>query len=353
MSLPVVYVCENNLYGEFTPWEDVTAGQIAARARGAAASRPRRSTATTCGTVRAAARDAVERGARRRRAAVHRGADLPLRRPLAQRSRAPTASPASSTRGASATRCKVARGRLTDELRRDGRAARRGRHVGRGADRADDRDRARRALPDARRRRASSRSSPAMPELEFRDAVRDALDEELARDDRVIFFGEDVASVQGGVFATTPGLQEKHGQRPRLRHADLRAGDHRRRLRQRGLRPAAGDRDHVRRLPDAVDGQPRQPGGQVLLPVQRAGLGPARRPLGDRRRRALRRDPLADADQLVSQRRRAEDRRAVRRPRTPRRCSRRRSATTTRSCSSSTSACTGSRRTSRPATTWR
>jgi len=30
-SLPVVFVCENNLYGEFTPWEDVTAGQIAAR----------------------------------------------------------------------------------------------------------------------------------------------------------------------------------------------------------------------------------------------------------------------------------------------------------------------------------
>jgi TPP-dependent pyruvate/acetoin dehydrogenase alpha subunit len=29
--LPVVYVCENNLYGEFTPWEDVTAGQIRSR----------------------------------------------------------------------------------------------------------------------------------------------------------------------------------------------------------------------------------------------------------------------------------------------------------------------------------
>lgn len=31
-QLPVVYVCENNLYGEFTPWEDVTAGQIRQRA---------------------------------------------------------------------------------------------------------------------------------------------------------------------------------------------------------------------------------------------------------------------------------------------------------------------------------
>jgi TPP-dependent pyruvate/acetoin dehydrogenase alpha subunit len=31
--LPVVFVCENNLYGEFTPWEDVTAGEIIARPR--------------------------------------------------------------------------------------------------------------------------------------------------------------------------------------------------------------------------------------------------------------------------------------------------------------------------------
>jgi acetoin:2,6-dichlorophenolindophenol oxidoreductase subunit alpha len=31
-SLPAVYVCENNLYGEFTPYEQVTAGEIRARA---------------------------------------------------------------------------------------------------------------------------------------------------------------------------------------------------------------------------------------------------------------------------------------------------------------------------------
>ena len=31
--LPVLFVCENNLYGEFTPWEDVTAGQIIDRPR--------------------------------------------------------------------------------------------------------------------------------------------------------------------------------------------------------------------------------------------------------------------------------------------------------------------------------
>jgi pyruvate/2-oxoglutarate/acetoin dehydrogenase E1 component len=52
--------------------------------------------------------------------------------------------------------------------------------------------------------------APATVEIEFRTAVRDALDEELARDDAVVFFGEDVAK-PGGVFAVTPGLQERHG----------------------------------------------------------------------------------------------------------------------------------------------
>jgi acetoin:2,6-dichlorophenolindophenol oxidoreductase subunit beta len=49
-----------------------------------------------------------------------------------------------------------------------------------------------------------------MSELEFRNAVRDALDEELARDETVVFFGEDVAA-PGGVFAVTGGLQAQHG----------------------------------------------------------------------------------------------------------------------------------------------
>jgi pyruvate/2-oxoglutarate/acetoin dehydrogenase E1 component len=47
-------------------------------------------------------------------------------------------------------------------------------------------------------------------ELEFRRAINEALDEELARDERVIFFGEDVAKA-GGVFAVTGGLADKHG----------------------------------------------------------------------------------------------------------------------------------------------
>jgi pyruvate/2-oxoglutarate/acetoin dehydrogenase E1 component len=49
-----------------------------------------------------------------------------------------------------------------------------------------------------------------MSDLEYRKAIRDAIDEELTRDESVIFYGEDVA-VAGGVFAATPGLMETHG----------------------------------------------------------------------------------------------------------------------------------------------
>jgi acetoin:2,6-dichlorophenolindophenol oxidoreductase subunit beta len=48
-------------------------------------------------------------------------------------------------------------------------------------------------------------------ELEFRVAVREAIVEEMEHDDSVVFFGEDVAAEQGGVFAVTPGVQERFG----------------------------------------------------------------------------------------------------------------------------------------------
>jgi acetoin:2,6-dichlorophenolindophenol oxidoreductase subunit beta len=46
--------------------------------------------------------------------------------------------------------------------------------------------------------------------VEFRAALRAALDEELAADSSVVLFGEDVAAA-GGVFAVTTGLHEKYG----------------------------------------------------------------------------------------------------------------------------------------------
>ncbi len=48
-------------------------------------------------------------------------------------------------------------------------------------------------------------------ELEFRVAIREAIIEEMQRDETVVFFGEDIAAEQGGVFAVTPGIQERFG----------------------------------------------------------------------------------------------------------------------------------------------
>jgi acetoin:2,6-dichlorophenolindophenol oxidoreductase subunit beta len=67
-------------------------------------------------------------------------------------------------------------------------------------------------LASPRPAEASARPAADATEIELREAVRQALDEELERDERVIFFGEDVA-IAGGVFAVTPGLYEKYGPR--------------------------------------------------------------------------------------------------------------------------------------------
>jgi pyruvate/2-oxoglutarate/acetoin dehydrogenase E1 component len=49
-----------------------------------------------------------------------------------------------------------------------------------------------------------------MSVLEFRTAIRDAIAEEIERDERVIFMGVDIAAA-GGVFNATPGLLERFG----------------------------------------------------------------------------------------------------------------------------------------------
>jgi acetoin:2,6-dichlorophenolindophenol oxidoreductase subunit beta len=49
-----------------------------------------------------------------------------------------------------------------------------------------------------------------MSALEFRVAIRDAIAEEMDRDESVIFMGEDIG-VAGGVFKATPGLHERFG----------------------------------------------------------------------------------------------------------------------------------------------
>ena len=51
-----------------------------------------------------------------------------------------------------------------------------------------------------------------MAELSYRDAVARGIAQEMARDERVVFLGEDVAAA-GGVFKATPGLLERFGPR--------------------------------------------------------------------------------------------------------------------------------------------
>ena len=51
-----------------------------------------------------------------------------------------------------------------------------------------------------------------MPELRYFEAVNQALDEEMARDERVFLFGEDVGLV-GGTFRCTEGLMAEYGAR--------------------------------------------------------------------------------------------------------------------------------------------
>ncbi|MCU7725193.1 pyruvate dehydrogenase complex E1 component subunit beta [Actinoplanes sp. KI2] len=49
-----------------------------------------------------------------------------------------------------------------------------------------------------------------MAELTYRDAVARAIAQEMARDERVVFLGEDVGA-PGGVFKATPGLLDRFG----------------------------------------------------------------------------------------------------------------------------------------------
>ncbi len=106
----------------------------------------------------------------------------------------------------------------------------------------------------------------------YRDAIRDALVEEMRRDRRVIFYGEDVADY-GGAFKMTKGLMEAFGRdrvfnTPISRGRDLRHGGG-----CRDGRPPARDRAHVHGLRTDVLGPDREPGRQVALHVRWPGRG--------------------------------------------------------------------------------
>ena len=53
-------------------------------------------------------------------------------------------------------------------------------------------------------------SEGAVREISYVQAIREALDEEMARDERVFIMGQDVGAY-GGVFSATRGLFKKYG----------------------------------------------------------------------------------------------------------------------------------------------
>jgi 2-oxoisovalerate dehydrogenase E1 component len=59
-------------------------------------------------------------------------------------------------------------------------------------------------------------------DLSYVEAIREAIDQEMARDERVFVIGEDVGKI-GGIFGCTRGLAEKHGAE-RVRDAPISEG---------------------------------------------------------------------------------------------------------------------------------
>ena len=171
-------------------------------------------------------------------------------------------------------------------------------------------------------------------ELTYKDALKEALVQEMARDKRVVFYGEDVADY-GGAFKVTKGLLEAFG-RDRVFNTPISeacicgtgCG-----AAMNGLRPVVELMyfDFALMSSDQISNQAAKwhymSGAQTEVPLVIRCLG--------RRRQRLRRAAFADARIHVLPHPRpvrglSRDARTTRRA-----CSSRRFATTTRSCSSS------------------
>ena len=136
-----------------------------------------------------------------------------------------------------------------------------------------------------------------MAELTYRDAVAAGIAQEMARDETVVFLGEDVAAA-GGVFKATVGLLEKFGPEARARLPDFGAGDPRRGDGRGDDGPEADRRDHVLGFSRGVLGHRRQRNRQNALHDRRPDHAAAGDTHRQRRRLALRRAAFAGGREL-------------------------------------------------------
>ena len=127
-----------------------------------------------------------------------------------------------------------------------------------------------------------------MVTMTMREALRDAMAEEMRRDPDVFVMGEEVAEYQGA-YKVTPGPAAGIRRQARDRHADHRAWLCRRRRRCGDGRPEADRRIHDLQFRHAGDGPDHQLGRQDALHVGRPDGLLDRVPRPERRRRPRRR----------------------------------------------------------------
>ncbi len=212
-KLPVIFVCENNLYMEYTPIGDVTAVEHPAADRASAYGLERiivdGNDADAVYRAAGAAYDKARAGGgpsliecMTYRHSGHSRADPAKYRPEGELEKWKERDP-----------IKIYRERLkqfgigddviaADRRRRDAARRRGDREVQGGAA----------AVARYPHHRRLCRRRLRMAELTYRDAVARGIAQEMTRDPDVIFFGEDVAKA-GGVFKTTVGLHEQFGDR--------------------------------------------------------------------------------------------------------------------------------------------
>ena len=219
-KLPVIFVCENNQWNEYTPTGKVTAGpSIAARAAGYGIPG-----LVVDGNDAAAVYEAVRDAARRGRA----GEGPTLLECVTYRARGHSTSDPARYRSRDEVAAWLAKDpilRLERRLAAEGLAA----AEALAAEKAAVEREADAALEAALKSpspppealtediyapavivRPSAASGPAV-ERSYREAINEALREELARDSRVVLFGEDVGRA-GGAFKVTEGLQAEFGE---------------------------------------------------------------------------------------------------------------------------------------------